>query len=50
MINDQYVQTGTVLSWKEIGAEVEVSRATVARHVAALKRVEIIRLSRGLIP
>ena len=38
MVNDQYFQTGTVPTWAEIGAEVGVSRATVARHVAELKK------------
>ncbi len=38
MVNDQYVQTGTVPTWAEIGTEVGVSRATVARHIAALKK------------
>ena len=38
MINDQYVQTGTIPSWLEIEKEIGVSRATVARHVSALKK------------
>lgn len=29
---------GTVPTWSEIGAEVGVSRATVARHVAELEK------------
>lgn len=37
MVNDQYAQTGSVPSWREISEELGVSRATVARHIAALK-------------
>src|SRR5699024_2100162 len=38
MVNDQYLQTGTIPSWREIADELGLSRATVARHVAVLKK------------
>lgn len=38
MVNDQYLQTGTIPSWREIADDLGLSRATVARHVAVLKK------------
>jgi len=37
-INQQFAETGTVPTWAELMAETGLSRATVARHVAALKK------------
>lgn len=36
-INEQWMETDTVPTWNEIMAETSLSRATVARHVAALR-------------
>ncbi|TNL94614.1 replicase RepA, partial [Corynebacterium tapiri] len=38
MVSRAYTQTGETPSWREIMNEVGASRATVARHVAALKK------------
>ncbi|WP_368918939.1 ArsR family transcriptional regulator, partial [Corynebacterium striatum] len=37
LIGDSYVQTGTVLTRKQIMEETGLSRATVTRHLAALR-------------
>ena len=39
-VNDQYIETGLVPTWKEIAAEVNASRRTVAYHMSALKKLE----------
>ncbi|WP_141741083.1 ArsR family transcriptional regulator, partial [Corynebacterium sp. HMSC05D08] len=43
LIGDSYVQTGTVLTRKQIMEETGLSRATVTRHLAALRE-------QGMIP
>lgn len=39
-VNDQCIETGLVPTWKEIAAEVNASRRTVAYHMSALKKLE----------
>lgn len=43
LIGDSYAQTGTVLTRKQIMEETGLSRATVTRHLAALRK-------RGMVP
>lgn len=38
IIGQQYVESGTMPTWAEIAADTGLSRATVARHIAALKK------------
>ncbi|WP_434817431.1 replication initiation protein [Corynebacterium macclintockiae] len=38
-VNDQYIETGRIPTWKEIMHEVSASRRTVAYHMSDLKRL-----------
>lgn len=37
LVNDQFIETGSVPTWKEIMEEMKISRRTVAYHMAALR-------------